>query len=204
MKAIPAVRAARGGLSGRRVQAMVIGLVLLVSTGASTLALGLLVDSNAPFDHAFAAQHGSEVTATARAATAQLAAIAQLPGVTAAAGPFPETTIAADVPFTPPPGQGGPGVFRTQLTVVGRPSPGGPVDDLTLRSGHWPTQPDQVVLNDVRGPGDKHRDAGHRDRRAGLAEADRGRLRHLDHPDGPGLGAARRGQQRCARRDRRT
>ncbi len=66
MKAIPAVRAARGGLSGRRVQAVVIGLVLLVSTAASTLALGLLVDSNAPFDHAFAAQHGSEVTATPR------------------------------------------------------------------------------------------------------------------------------------------
>ncbi len=64
MKAIPAVRAARGGLSGRRVQTMVIGLVLLISTAASTLALGLLVDSNAPFDHAFAAQHGSEVTAS--------------------------------------------------------------------------------------------------------------------------------------------
>ena len=46
---------------------MVIGLVVLVSTAASTLALGLLVDSNAPFDHAFAAQHGSEVTATAKA-----------------------------------------------------------------------------------------------------------------------------------------
>ncbi len=42
----------------------------------------------------------------------------------------------------------------TQLTVVGRSSPGGPVDDLTLESGHWPTQPDQVVLNDARGPGE--------------------------------------------------
>ncbi len=156
--AIPAVRAARGGLSGRRVQAMVIGLVLLVSTAASTLALGLLVDSNAPFDHAFAAQHGSEVTATSKAATAQLAATAHLPGVTAAAGPFPETTVTADIPVTPPPGQPGPpggGVFQTQLTVVGRPSPGGPVDDLTLESGHWPTQPDQVVLNDARGPGEQ-------------------------------------------------
>ena len=73
MRASPAVRAARGGLSGRRVQAMVIGLVLLVSTAASTLALGLLVDSNAPFDHAFAAQHGSEVTAATTASPAQLA-----------------------------------------------------------------------------------------------------------------------------------
>ena len=152
--ASPAVRAARSGLSGRRVQTVVIGLVLLISTAASTLALGLLVDSNAPFDHAFAAQHGSEVTATAQASAAQLAATAHLPGVTAAAGPFPETTITATVPFTPPPGQGPPGVFQQQLTLVGRASPGGPVDDLTLESGHWPTQPNQIVLNDIRGPGE--------------------------------------------------
>jgi putative ABC transport system permease protein len=155
MKAIPAVRAARGGLSGRRVQTMVIGLVLLISTAASTLALGLLVDSNAPFDHAFAAQHGSEVTATAQATTAQLAATAHLPGVTAAAGPFPEATVAANIPVTPNPGEPGcPGgcTFQTQLTVVGRPSPGGPVDDLTLTSGHWPMQPGQIVLEGSQGP----------------------------------------------------
>src|SRR6202035_5866611 len=98
MRAIPAVRAARSGLSGRRVQTGGIGLVLLISTAASTLALGLLVDSNAPFDHAFAAQHGSQVTATVQASAAQLGATAHLPGVTAAAGPFAETTINATVP----------------------------------------------------------------------------------------------------------
>jgi len=152
MRAIPAVRAARGGLSGRRVQAMVIGLVLLVSTAASTLALGLLVDSNSPFDKAFAAQRGSEVTATVRATTAQLAATAHLPGVTAAAGPFPETTITANVPVTPPPGHPA-AVATVPLAVVGRPSAGGPVDDLTLESGHWPAQPDQIVLNNIRLPG---------------------------------------------------
>ena len=97
MNAIPVVRAARGGLSGRRVQAIVIGLVVLVSTAASTLALGLLVDSNAPFDQAFAAQHGAEVTATTKATSAQLAATTRLPGVTATAGPFPETTVHAQL-----------------------------------------------------------------------------------------------------------
>lgn len=35
MKTIPVVRAALGGLSGRRVQAIVIGLVVLVSTGVA-------------------------------------------------------------------------------------------------------------------------------------------------------------------------
>ena len=147
MRASPAVRAARAGLSGRRVQAIVIGLVVLVATAASTLALGLLVDSNAPFDHAFAAQRGSEVTATAQASPAQLAATARLPGVTASAGPFPQATVTATMLVPPPAGQSGPPLpMRQQLTVAGRAWPGGPVDDLTLRSGHWATGPGQVVM----------------------------------------------------------
>ena len=141
----PAVRAARGGLAGRRVQAMVIGLVVLVSTAASTLALGLLVDSNAPFDHAFAAQHGAQVTATVTP-SAQLAATTRLPGVTAAAGPFAETTVTMLIPQSG--GPGGPGVdtAQGQLTVAGRASPGGGVDDLTLTAGRWPRQPGEIVL----------------------------------------------------------
>ena len=54
MKAI--IRAARGGLGGRRLQAVIIGLVALASTAASTLALAMLADSSSPFDRAFAAQ----------------------------------------------------------------------------------------------------------------------------------------------------
>jgi putative ABC transport system permease protein len=142
--ASPAVRAARGGLAGRRVQAMVIGLVVLVSTAACTLALGLLVDSNAPFDHAFAAQHGAQVMTTATP-SAQLAATTRLPGVTAAAGPFAETTV--NVLIHEPGGQGQPpGLAQAQLTVVGRASPGGPVDDLTLTTGRWPRQNGEIVL----------------------------------------------------------
>jgi putative ABC transport system permease protein len=148
MRAIPAgpvVRAARGGLAGRRVQAMVIGLVVLVSTAASTLALGLLVDSNAPFDHAFVAQRGAQVTATVTP-SAQLAATTRLPGVTAAAGPFAETTVTMTIPQAGSPGGGPSGVFQGQLTVVGRASPGGPVDDLTLTGGRWARQPGEIVL----------------------------------------------------------
>ena len=44
--------------------------------------------------------------------------------------------------------------MQQQMTVVGRASPGGPVDDLTLISGHWATQPGQVVLlTDGQGAG---------------------------------------------------
>ena len=148
----PVVMAARTGLTGRRVQTSVIGLVLLVSTAAATLALGLLVDSNAPFDHAFAAQRGAHVTAAvnaARASAARLAATTRLPGVTAASGPFPQVTVAADMTFTAPPGHpGGQGVFSTQLNLVGRASPGGPVDDLTLTAGRWARQPGEMVWSD--------------------------------------------------------
>ncbi|MGH3278511.1 MAG: hypothetical protein ACRDNW_05165 [Trebonia sp.] len=60
----PVFRAARGGLGRRRVQTAVIGLVLLVSTGACVPGLALVVASSAPFDHAFAAQNGAHETAT--------------------------------------------------------------------------------------------------------------------------------------------
>jgi len=163
MSAIPAVRAARGGLSGRKIQALVIFAVVLVSTAASTLALGMLVDSSSPFDHAFAAQHGADVTATVTGPTAQeLSATSRLSGVTAAAGPFPETSVTVDVQITPftPLAAGGPRpgpvsvraaqasgtiTVSQELNLVGRSSPGGPVDDLTLTDGHWATRPGQVV-----------------------------------------------------------
>jgi putative ABC transport system permease protein len=80
MKALPAgpvIRAVRGGVTRRRVQTVVIGLVILVSTAASTLGLGLIVDSNGTFQHAFAVQHGAHLVAavdSAKATHAQLAA----------------------------------------------------------------------------------------------------------------------------------
>ncbi len=141
MKAI--IRAARGGLGGRRLQAVVIGLVVLACTAASVLAVGILVDSQSPFDRGFAAQHGADVAADmslSAASSAQLAATSHVSGVTAVAGPFPETTAAAK--FTIP---GVSGAGSIQVHLVARSSPNGPVDDLTLKSGHWPTAPDQVV-----------------------------------------------------------
>jgi putative ABC transport system permease protein len=92
------------------------------------------------------------VTATASVSPARLAATTRLGVVTAAAGPFPETTVTAVVPVTLQPGAvsglpgGGTVPEQIQLTVVGRAAPAGPVDDLTLTSGRWATQPGQVVL----------------------------------------------------------
>jgi putative ABC transport system permease protein len=137
------IGAARGGLGGRRLQAVVIGLVVLACTAASVLAVGILVDSHSPFDRGFAAQHGAHVAADmslSAASPAQLAATSHVSRVTAVAGPFPETTAAAN--FTIP---GVSGAGSIQMHLVGRSSPNGPVDHLTLKAGHWPTAPDQVV-----------------------------------------------------------
>ena len=144
MRAGPVARAVRGGVARRRVQTFVIGLVLLISTAASVLALSLVVDSSAPFDKSFAAQHGAHLAVVVdqgRATAADVAATRRLPGVTGAAGPFAETPVALQFP-----GQSGPGGTLPPMTLVGRSSPGGPVDQVTLQSGHWAQRPGQMVL----------------------------------------------------------
>ena len=152
MRLGPVTRAAAGGLTRRRVQTIVIGLVLLVSTSACVLALALVADSSTPFDHAFATQRGAHVIAVvnpARATAADLAATRRLPEVTAAAGPFAEVTVTPK--FT---GPGGAQVGMSPMLVAGRASPGGPVDDVTLQSGHWVAGPGQLVLASDPSPGD--------------------------------------------------
>src|ERR1700727_670247 len=79
-------RAARGGLGGRRLQAIIIGLVVLVGTAASTLALGMLADAHSPFDHAFAQQQGADLAFTVDTSVAsagQITAAMKAAGVTA-------------------------------------------------------------------------------------------------------------------------
>jgi putative ABC transport system permease protein len=143
---VSAVRTAAGGIGRHKVQAVVIAMVLVVSTASATLGLALLVVSNSPFNHSFAAQNGADVTLTvntARAPAARLTATRSVPGVTAMAGPFAETTLQSQY-------QGQP---FGQLTLAGRVSAGGPVDDLSLGSGHWADGPGQVVLNSPAGGG---------------------------------------------------
>ena len=118
--------AARGGLGGRRLQAVIIGLVVPVSTAASTLALGMLADAHSPFDHAFEAQHGADLTVTVDtsvALAAQVTAATKVAGVTAVAGPFPVDNVTAQVTIPEVTGT----LNGEQLTLVARSSPAGPV-----------------------------------------------------------------------------
>ena len=139
------VRAAGGGLGSRRLQAVIIGLVVLAATAASTLALGLLADVHSPFDHAFAQQSGAHVAVTVDtsvASPAQLAAAGRVSGVTAVAGPFALDSENATITIPGIPGSG-----TAQLTFVGRSAPSGPVDDLTLQQGHWAAADNQAVVS---------------------------------------------------------
>jgi putative ABC transport system permease protein len=138
--------AARGGVARRRVATVVIGVVVLVSTAACVLALGLVIDSASPFDTAFTAQRGAHLVATvdsAKASGARLAATGKLSGVNALAGPFPEATVTPQIGAGP----GGGSFTAPPLSLVGRASPGGPLDDLILDRGHWPRRRGEVVLS---------------------------------------------------------
>jgi len=133
------LRAARGGIARRRLQTVVVALVVLISTTSTVVALALVVNSEAPFDHAFASQRGADIAAAIapNVGAESLARTAHVSGVTSAAGPYPETTVSVR--------SGGFG-FGPQ-TVVGRATPSGPVDDLVIDGGHWATEPGQIVLD---------------------------------------------------------
>ncbi|MFG3698671.1 FtsX-like permease family protein [Micromonospora sp. NPDC047620] len=133
-------RVVRSGVGRRRVQTVVIGLVVMIAVTSAVLGGSLLVASRAPFDRAFAQQQGAHLTTqfpTDTVTAAQLSASAQTSGVGAAAGPFPTTQI------NPVDERGG---RVPPMTVVGRAEPGGPVDQVTLVDGRWAAGPGEVVL----------------------------------------------------------
>jgi putative ABC transport system permease protein len=133
-------RVVHSGVGRRRVQTIVIGLVVLIAVTAAVLGGSLLVASDAPFDRAFGQQNGAHLTAqfdAGKATAAQLSASAHAAGVTAAAGPFRTASI------TPVDDRDR---ARPPLTVVGRADPGGPVDAVTLLKGRWVTGPGEIVL----------------------------------------------------------
>jgi putative ABC transport system permease protein len=140
-----AIRTATGGVMRHKVQAIALSVVLLVATASATLGLALLAASNAPYQRAFAAQHGADLTATlnsAGAPSADVAATRTVRGVTASAGPFAEASV--ETVFAGQP--------NGQLTLVGRTSASEPVDQLVLNAGRWADGPGQVVLNSTPNP----------------------------------------------------
>ena len=142
-------RVVRSGVSRRWVQTVVITLATAAAVTSGVLGIGLLVASNAPFDHAFAAQRGAHLTVLtdpAKATAAQLAATAEADGVAEASGPFAVAQVMVLPP--PPPGSSEPpvGARGPVLTVAARTGPGTGVDQVTLTEGRWPGKPGEAVL----------------------------------------------------------
>ncbi|MET7732186.1 FtsX-like permease family protein [Streptomyces sp. NPDC005402] len=137
----PLARVVRSGVGRRRVQTVVIAIATMMAVAAAVVAGSLMVVSDAPFDHAFAAQQGAHLTAEfdpAKVTAQRLGTTGQLDGVTASAGPYPATVIeATDSSGRQPPA----------MTLVGRTGPHADVDDLDLTSGRWARKPGEIVLS---------------------------------------------------------
>ncbi|MEQ4300006.1 FtsX-like permease family protein [Plantactinospora sp. B6F1] len=130
----------RSGVGRRRVQTLVVALVVMIAVTAGVLGGSLMVASSAPFDRAFDQQHGAHLTAQfdgSKVTAAQLSASAGAGGVAAANGPFPTATITPIVDQGPP---------AEPITVVGRADPGGPVDAVTVTEGRWASGAGEIVL----------------------------------------------------------
>ena len=135
------LKVASAGVTRRLVPSVVIFLVLTAGAAAGLLGLTLVTNSNELFLTAFARQHGAQLAVTFNAAKvtpAQLAKTRLLPGVTRAAGPYPETFVLLAPGHT----VGGPPVPRanSRLTVphgqvnAGAVAPGKPI------GRDWPGQ----------------------------------------------------------------
>src|SRR6476659_5803608 len=127
-------------LRRRRLQALVLGVVLLLASGAATLALGILVASQEPFDRAFAAANGAHLVVDYRASVtdAELASTTTAPGATAAAGPWPTAHVAIADP------KGG---LITNEVVTGRATPDLSVDRVTVVAGRWWRTSGELVID---------------------------------------------------------
>jgi putative ABC transport system permease protein len=112
------LKAASAGVTRRPVQTAVIFLVLAAGAAAALLGLTLVTNSNELFLTAFTRSHGAQLAVTvssAKVTSAQLAKTGQLPGVTQAAGPYPETYIKLSTGHA------------TGRPPAGRKTPGGPL-----------------------------------------------------------------------------
>lgn len=138
-------RVARAAVRRRRLQTIVIGVVVGVSTATIVLALGLLISASAPFDRAHAQQRGAHLVAAfdhTAVSAAELTRAADQPEVEAVAGPFGQVTLDTSASAQH---------FLGALSTVGRPDSGGAVDRVDVWRGRWAAAPGEIVLNLVPG-----------------------------------------------------
>ncbi|NUS11613.1 MAG: ABC transporter permease [Streptomyces sp.] len=136
--------ASRAAVARRRLQTFVLGVVVLVASGTAVVTLGLAAAVSGPFDKAYNAVNGAHTVAEfdrAKATDAQIARTARVPGVEAAAGPYPVAVLRR------PTDSGGPFGLPGVFTVVGRDRPDTAVDTMKVFSGRWAERPGEIVLD---------------------------------------------------------
>ena len=155
MRAGPAVtggavlRAAAAGTARRLGQTVVVFMVLGTAATAAVVALTLAATPTLASQAVSARYHSADLTVTidaAKVTSAQLARTRRLPGVTGTVG-YPATTVDITIPGTP--GYEGGAPVSGPVTVVGRPSRSGPLDDITQKTGRWATRQGEIDMNDL-------------------------------------------------------
>ena len=151
------LRTALRGATRHWVQSVVVLVVVCAASIAGVLGLTLATSSEANFQAGVTKRHAPDVVLELNAAKVTPADVARtrhLKGVTAAAGPYPETTVALTLAGETPSSASGGGAVQQQLTVVGRSSSQGPLDDLVcftsppaIDSCGWPRRDDQLEVS---------------------------------------------------------
>ena len=127
-------------LRSRRLQTVVLATVLFLASGAATLAMSILIESNAPFERAFERANGAHLVVDFQPSVseAQMLATASAAPVISSAGPWPIAT----------------GAFRSanggligDRTASGRPQTADSIDLVTISAGRWWQTSGEAVLD---------------------------------------------------------
>jgi putative ABC transport system permease protein len=131
----------------RRVQAIAIATVLAFAAGAATIALDVLIESQAPFDRAFAAANGAHLVVEYDTSVPadQLATTTHAALVTDAAGPW--LTGAAGFLANPADVGSGGHADYVGVRISARSDPNTSVDRMTIDAGRWWAAPGEIVLS---------------------------------------------------------
>ncbi len=143
-------RKASADLRRRRLQSVVIGLVLFLACASATMALLTLVESQAPYDRAFTASNGAHLVVEYDGGVSndRLRATSGWPGVVDFAGPWPISQAGLRVEGTDGVDGFGDGFFPGGGAISGRDRPDTAVDRIVLERGRWWTSAGEIVVSE--------------------------------------------------------
>jgi putative ABC transport system permease protein len=127
-----------GDLRRRRLQSLVLLVIMLLASGTAALALTLFSQNGRAYDSAFQRQQGAHLIVgydSRHVGPDQLQSTPGLLDAVASGGPWPN----AGIRFAH-------GTSKFGLNLVGRPSPDGPVALLQVVSGRWLQAPGEIVI----------------------------------------------------------